>query len=230
VKNGFVDNDPFLISAMGRNQIPFLFVIFQFAAARALWLGAIGGFSLNESLSDDLIRFTVSGDTEHRRALWDYYKSANGYIHYIKHRPLQDKKAVILSATVNDFFYKKLYPDNYFFHSVDPIELKGRLLQYPEKSFSRHYMKCDKRLLEFATQLAGDTPVITFKKYKNTFNKPAAGHFGNIAGTDKLKGEDIFVIGTPHLNPIQYFLYAAVLGIAYDQEKIKLKYQIVNIT
>ena len=59
----------------------------------------------------------------------------------------------------------------------------------------------------------GDTPVITFKNFKNYFKNPIEEmYFDNCSGYDNLKGKDIAVVGTPHRNNVVYHLYSAILG------------------
>ncbi len=55
---------------------------------------------------------------------------------------------------------------------------------------------------------------ITFSTFKHQFpNAVEHIHFGKTSGFDKLRGEDIAVLGTPHPNPIVLALYTSVLGM-----------------
>jgi hypothetical protein len=53
-------------------------------------------------------------------------------------------------------------------------------------------------------------------------------YFGNTRGYNNLKGKDIMVIGTPHINPIVYLFHAEFLGIDTNTIDKKMDYQTIQ--
>ncbi len=148
-------------------------------------------------------------------------------IHYIKKNELtKSKKIIILSATIDPMFYEQLFGDRV--HVFDPgeVEMKGKIIQYTKRSCSR------KSLSKYVTKISeevGDSTVITFKAYVNSFiNSQKEIYFGNCSGYDFLSNQNLTVVGTPHLNNIKYFLFAQILGINYAIEDTEMTYQWIN--
>ncbi len=54
-------------------------------------------------------------------------------------------------------------------------------------------------------------------------------YFGNTRGYNELKGKDLFVIGTPHINPIVYYFHAEYMGIDTNNISKKMDYQTVQL-
>ena len=80
-----------------------------------------------------------------------------------------------------------------------------------------------------ATALAGSTPIITYKGFEDYFpSEQVAGTFGAIRGLDSLKGQDIVVIGTPHVNQARYLLLAAALDLFHADGPVEMKYQMIE--
>lgn len=133
-------------------------------------------------------------------------------IHYIRRYPLPvDKKVIILSATADETIYRHLLGDRLQFHDIGNVELAGVIEQDLKYSFSRSSLN---RHLDYAKDKAQGLPVITFSKFKENFqNGVEEAHFGKTTGFDGLKGQDLAVIGTPHVNPITLILYSKVLGM-----------------
>lgn len=148
-------------------------------------------------------------------------------IYFIKKRELPDKKIIILSATANETIYKNLYGDRVKFIDIGAIEMKGKLIQYPEYSFSRYSLREDESRLILAQGLAKDKDVITFKKYKDKFGK-VAGTFGSLLGIDTLSGKDLTIIGTPHILQTAYGLYALALGHDITFSDMKMEYCLID--
>lgn len=144
-------------------------------------------------------------------------------IHYITKNDLpKDKKVVILSASVSPNFYKLLFGDRVVVSDISDVEQKGKINQFTKKSYSRNSLKQNHKEI---SKIVGNTPVITFKSYMNCFENPANMWFGNCSGYDTLKGEDISVVGTPHINNVVYFLTAKVLGIDFKTSDTTMTYQ-----
>lgn len=141
-----------------------------------------------------------------------WIKNNDDSISYITRRYLPQKKTIIMSATADEYIYKMLFGDRLEFIDIGEVEKKGNVVQYPQWSFSRYRMKTDDQLIQRATVIAGDKPVITFKRYAIYFPSCVAT-FGNLTGIDALSGKDIVIIGTPHINPTSYLLYAHALEV-----------------
>jgi len=132
--------------------------------------------------------------------------------HYIVKRELPEKnKIIIMSATANEYICKLMFGDRLEFIDIGQVETKGSIRQYPQRSFSRYQMNKDDNLRKLAKALTQGKPIITYKDYAETFDNVIA-NFGATAGLDSFKGENIAVIGTPHVNPVTYLLYANALG------------------
>jgi hypothetical protein len=145
-------------------------------------------------------------------------------IHYIKKNELtKSKKIIILSATIDPMFYQQLFGDRVHVFDLGEVEMKGKIIQYTKRSCSR------KSLSKYVTKISeevGDSIVITFKAYVNSFiNSQKEIYFGNCSGYDTLSNQNLTVVGTPHLNNIKYFLFAQMLGINYTIEDTTMTYQ-----
>lgn len=146
-------------------------------------------------------------------------------VHYITKRELpSDKKIIILSATAPIPIYKKLFGDRLEVIDIGNVINQGNVEQHTNRSFSRSSLtKVD---LDEIKELVGNKPVITFQSFSDKINSDNLEiHYGNCEGFDSLKGQDIVVLGTPHLNNIFYFLYAKVLGIKLDDEGYLMRHQ-----
>ena len=53
-------------------------------------------------------------------------------------------------------------------------------------------------------------------------------HYWNCEGYDFLKGKDIVVLGTPHLNNVVYNMYAKVIGIDLNNIDLEMQYQKID--
>lgn len=154
-----------------------------------------------------------------------FFIKHEGSIHYIMKKELpENKKNIILSATIPIDFYKKLYP-NIEFESVDirNVEQVGKVIQYTGRSCSRSGLE---RYGETVSKEVGEQTVITFQRLKGLFKNPTQDiHFGNCSGYDYLSGKDLVVVGTPHRNNIEYFLLAKLMGVEFDYFNSPFRYQ-----
>jgi hypothetical protein len=149
-------------------------------------------------------------------------------VHYVGNHPLpKDKKIIILSATANETLYKALFGDRLQFHDVGDVSITGLIEQDGMYSFSR--MSFPKHV-EYAQERVGALPVITFDKYKQYFpNAVEEAHFGKTTGFDGLKGQDIAVVGTPHVNPITLVLYSKILNMEVNNTDLRnIRQQVVE--
>lgn len=64
--------------------------------------------------------------------------------------------------------------------------------------------------------------IITFLKYEEEFQGSGI-HFGNAEGIDSLKGKDLVILGTPHMNEFVYKLIGCHFGIEVNQEVLAVR-------
>ena len=134
---------------------------------------------------------------------------------------LKDMKYTVLSATADEYIYENYFgSDRIVFHMCKTAKYKGKLIQYFDNSYSRRYIERNEKTYDEIEKIVGDVPKITFKKYSND---EYGIHFGNSEGCNCMKGQDIAVIGTPHMADFIYRLLAYQMG--YNSEDDKLRYQ-----
>lgn len=155
-------------------------------------------------------------------------------IHYAKfnHFP-SNKKIIILSATCNLEFYEKVFSNQIKTIEIPTVENKGIVIQNTKYSNSRQSIK--ERDKDNLKEIIGEHPVITFmaesKELNTEYTKNNGDlniYFGNTRGYNELKGKDIFVIGTPHINPIVYYFHAEYMGIDTNSIDKKMEYQTIQ--
>jgi len=144
--------------------------------------------------------------------------------HYVVKREIpEDKKVLIMSASIPNYIYRKLYGDRINLIDVRDVKQQGSVIQYTNRSCSRNSLN---RYHKQISNEVGNKLVITFKTFADQFNNPARNiHFGNCSGYDSLKGKDIAIVGTPHRNNIEYFLTAKVCGIDFKTTDTTMIYQ-----
>ena len=116
-----------------------------------------------------------------------------------------------MSATLNEEICKLVFGDRMIWVDLGEVELKGNIVQYPQKSFSRFQIKENKDLIPLSQNIIGELPTITYKSLASKFNTIAT--FGSTSGLDEYGGQNIAVIGTPHVSEIVYLLFANALGL-----------------
>jgi hypothetical protein len=139
-------------------------------------------------------------------------------IHYTTVRKLpDDKKVIILSATAQVEMYRELYGDRVNVYELDLVEHMGEVIQDCSRSYSRSSLKnADVQTLR---EMIGKKPVITFMSFSDEFNDDDMSiYFGNCSGSDKLKGQNITILGTPHQNPLVYLCYAKAINLDIDSK------------
>lgn len=186
-----------------------------------------------EHSTSNFIEF-FSSDRFYKEEFTDKKGQIHTTIHYCKFNTLPpNKKIIILSATINNSFYEKAFPGQVEVIEIPEIENMGTVTQYTKYSNSRQSLK--KRDQEDLLDKIGNKPVITFMSNSQTLNQEYSKeygelgiHFGNTRGYNNLKGKDMMVIGTPHINPIVYLFHAEYIGI--DTKKIdqKMDYQTIQ--
>jgi len=144
-------------------------------------------------------------------------------VHYVVKRTIPKlKKIIILSATAPINLYKRLLGDCLEVIDISDVQQKGTVIQHTKKSYSRNSLS--KKTKDIVNKV-GNTPVITFKSYQNHFSNPSNMWFGNCSGYDELKGKDIAVVGTPHINNVVYFLTAKVLDVELKTSDLTMSYK-----
>lgn len=144
---------------------------------------------------------------------------------------LPNKKCIILSATANETVYRSLLTNrDVEFIDLDNVETRGKLILH-YKSFSRTDLKnnFEKAIKQIKNEAPGIDNVITFAKYKERFKKEGfnpISHFGACSGLDAYKGQDLIVIGTPHVDERVYFLLATAIK---DSVVIEEEIQYCNV-
>lgn len=135
---------------------------------------------------------------------------------------------IIMSATLSEKIWKKVFPNAEF--KEIKLEENEQMLLYFQESCSRSKLKNNEDYISYIKNvISTDMPVITFKNFKSELknsgftNVQTEMHLGKTAGADSLKGQDIAVVGTPHLNAHAYICVAAALNI--DCSEISMSYQ-----
>ena len=155
-------------------------------------------------------------------------------IHYCKFNTLpENKKIIILSATINHAFYEKAFAEQIEVIEITEIENMGKVTQYTKYSNSRQSLK--KREQADLLEKIGNRPVITFMSNTQILNQKYFKengefgiYFGNTRGYNDMKGKDMMVIGTPHINPIVYLFHAEFIGIETNKIDQIIEYQTIQ--
>lgn len=216
-----LDNQLMLINSDLGNVIPFL---------KSTNPGEVVATPLYDLDIDELINKVKVSPIETN--IFDFFNSSflmkdkrNGdLIHYVVRREIpKNKKIVILSATLPIFIYQKLFGDRLNIIDIKDVEQTGQIIQYTNRSCSRKYLP---KYVSNISQTVGNKPVITFKAFQKDFQNPANGiYFGKCSGSDKMKGKDIAVVGTPHRNNSEYLLIAKALGVNFKTTDTTMTFQ-----
>ena len=127
----------------------------------------------------------------------------------------ENTKYIMLSATADKNICKYYFgEDNVIFYDCKEARIIGALNQYYDKSMSRSYIKEHPEIFEAIKKWSGFPYTISFKKFEHIYGGDL--HYGNCAGCDTLKNENIDVIGTPHQPEWIYKLFAYSLGFYVD--------------
>ena len=160
-------------------------------------------------------------------------RSSIGIITGYKRNNLPNKKITVLSATANETVYKNVFKDREVkFSDAGLAETAGEVILH-NAGMSRSHLKEDKNykkaLAKITQEADGIDNMITFKKYADKFSKDGYNvitNFGATTGIDAYKGQDLIVLGTPHLNTDAYLLLAHASGV---REKININMEYVNV-
>lgn len=137
-----------------------------------------------------------------------FYSDGEKLVFY-KTPKLKKMKYIVLSATADTFIYKHYFgSDNVKAYECRQAKYLGSLKQYYDGSYSRKYIDTNDNLWDKIRSKIGDVKTITFKKYSSDLDI----HFGNSEGCDFLAGENLAVVGTPHMNECVYKFMAYYMG------------------
>lgn len=153
-----------------------------------------------------------------------FYSDGKTVVFYNTPELKENIKYTVLSATADEYIYKTYFGNERVeFYGCSTAKYKGKLIQYADNSYSRRYIENNEDTYKNIKNIIGDIPQITFKKYSSD---GYGIHFGNSEGCNCMKGQDIAVIGTPHMADFIYKLLAYKMG--YSCEDDKLRYQEVT--
>lgn len=155
------------------------------------------------------------------------------WVYFINRNQLpENRKIIILSATANEQISKLVFGNSVQFYDLGEVKPKGGILQVTSKSFSRYTIKeNEKDLKKLAENLMQRyNPCSEIISYKDFFQieREENLYFGNTEGIDSMKGKNITVIGTPHINPIAYLLIGVCLGFRMGLEESRMEYRQVE--
>ncbi|REG92143.1 hypothetical protein [Algoriphagus antarcticus] len=167
---------------------------------------------IEDSLSGQDIKGNLNGFIHSYCYMRDLRNPAR--IHYLVKNSLpENKKILISSATVDKYFYEKLYGNDMIMQSISfpRVKQNGKIIQETGLSCSRSSIR---EKLDSIKNHIGDFPILSFSEFNSEFNREKMDiYFGNCSGYDFLSGKNLNVVGTPHLNPAAYLLTAYALGI-----------------
>ena len=129
---------------------------------------------------------------------------------------------IIMSASSSISLYKGIYNDIEIFE-LDNVEKVGRILQNVKNSFTRGSFKKENVLNFFDEITKNADNIITFKDKKINENDL---HLYDCSGYDHLKGQDLTVVGTPHIPSYKYLLLSKMIN--YDPNDISFFRQKIN--
>lgn len=156
-------------------------------------------------------------------AMCDYCVQADGKLHFIKHHPLPDgRTAILLSATVNPDMIRRLYPGReVVVHNLGHVRPEAELQQFTYKGFSRRSLTEDKPTRQLAESIIKRARQESFIVASHLFMSDHDIHFGAAEGLNDFAGQDLLVIGTPHIPPCSLRLRAAALGFSNEANSIR---------
>lgn len=156
-------------------------------------------------------------------------KADDETIYYSVKLPMfQNKKVIILSASIRESICKMQYGNDIEFIDVGEVEETGKTVQCSTTSMSRKGMESltPKELEDILKKIIQEKidGVITFKNHVSTIEAIYVDiktyWYGNCSGVNALKGKNIAVIGTPYPSPdLVKILYATWTGNVKEANK-----------
>ncbi|MEM1484916.1 hypothetical protein V6615_08540 [Oscillospiraceae bacterium PP1C4] len=119
---------------------------------------------------------------------------------------------VILSATADELIYNRLFHDRpvRFIQSKEAL-YKGQIIQTHNKSYSRDCIRKHPEIYDQIREKHRNVPVITFKNFDPEVDEFSL-HIGATEGNNQYTGQDIVIVGTPHMPDFMYKLIGMYLG------------------
>lgn len=158
-----------------------------------------------------------------------FYKdeSDRDIIHFIHKEKLpEDKKIIIMSATIPVKIYKELYGERVNVIDITDVIHLGSITQHTRYSYSRNSLA---QRIDQANAKLSNRPTITFKSFNDQIHNATPDMwFGNCSGYNQYTGKSINVLGTPHNHNAQYLLIGKVLGIPVDTFNRGFRMQMVE--
>lgn len=149
-----------------------------------------------------------------------FVKHSDGMVNYFCPAMLKPGKYIILSATLNKTVYSLYFKNMDIISYEQPlVEYAGKLEQYTFHSLGRTDLKNkSEEISRFIKSLGVEKwETITFKKFAEGTNSVGL-YYGNQAGSDKLKGKNLVIIGTPYTVEDRYKLVAHYLGVDVNRK------------
>lgn len=141
----------------------------------------------------------------------EYFAVDDYFVHFLDERYLPRRKLIIMSATIDDELYRRVYLyRDIFFYNCRKAKYLGKVIQYTDYSYSRYSFEENENLISELKNKLDDQVIITLKCIENEFKTKY--HFGNVEGLNDNKGKNIAVIGLPNLNEVVYGLYGMRMG------------------
>ena len=138
-------------------------------------------------------------------------------ITFIKPVKFSDNKYIMLSATADETICNLYFnEENVRFYNCKEAANTGNLNQCGDKSMGRSSIRKDPSIIKRIKRWTKFDYTISFKEFHKHYEGDL--HFGNCAGCDMLKGQNIDVIGTPHQPEWIYKLFAYSLGYDVDDD------------
>lgn len=153
---------------------------------------------INVSAFADATHFCYHADTDQENA-------PSGCVSFLNNASFnEDASYVMVSATADREICEAYFgAERVDFYECKKARYMGRIRQYCARSMSRANMEESPGIISDIKHFSGYLHTITFKKYKK-----GELYYGNTAGCDFLKGENMDVIGTPHQPEFIYKLFA----------------------
>ena len=179
--------------------------------------------SFSEKETSDILKSNGSGNIIEFLSATVVHQTDDNKVQYLVKKTLPRRKILLLSATANESLYKLYFGDDRIkTYSVTDAKYAGKLIQYPSGSFSRNFFEKNSESIANIENMLGDISVITLRSLKKEFKFSTDMNFGNTEGKNELEGTNIGVVGTPHMHPSLYKMYATAFGCNANGHEMKL--------
>lgn len=161
-----------------------------------------------------------------------YYDANENTLNFLvkKNLPQTYKQCVMLSATAEEDIHSILFSQCKFIE-LPEAAYRGKIIQNHSQNFSRFYFeKAPSRLYREIVDKHRDCNFITFKKFMSYIDMPndRKMYFGKALGVNRFSGQNLVVIGTPHMPEFVYHLVAETLGKNVSEDTLAQRKLIRN--